>query len=209
LTNSTADTTSLLQLKSVVAQLDLKQQKYNRHCRGERDKHPTQRAQAYPVVDVPMEINAARVNAARNGSNKTQSDWLAAMHGRCFNCAGTTHSARDKDRCPANGKNCSYCGSFGHFKLGCQDKFLGLERMRRVTPQVRQIQPQQQQQRPQAPRTLWQPQQAQLLPPARGIRSATVEKVPEEEQRAQTMDLIVSQMVALQAQLAAMQQQGF
>jgi hypothetical protein len=34
-----------------------------------------------------------------------------------------------------------------------------------------------------------------------------VEEVPEEEQRAQTMDSIVSQMAALQAQLAAMQQQ--
>jgi hypothetical protein len=209
LTNSTVDTTSLPQLKSIVAQLDIKQQEYDRHCRGKRDKHPTQRTQTYPVVDVPMEIDAARVNAARNGSNKTRSDWLAAMRGRCFNCAGTTHLARDKDRCPANGKNCRYCGGFGHFELGCQDKFLGLERMRRVTPQVRQPQQQQQQQRPQAPRTLWQPQQAQPLPPARGIRSATVEEVPEEEQRAQTMDSIVSQMVALHAQLAAMQQQGF
>jgi hypothetical protein len=76
-----------------------------------------------------------------------------------------------------------------------------------MTPQVRQTPPQQQQQRPQAPRTLWQPQQAQPLSPARGIRSATVEEVPEEEQRAQTMDSIVSQMAALQAQLAAMQQQ--
>jgi hypothetical protein len=27
--------------------------------------------QTYPVVDVPMEIDAARVKAARNGSNKT------------------------------------------------------------------------------------------------------------------------------------------
>jgi hypothetical protein len=163
----------------------------------------------YLVVDVLMEIDAARVNVARNSSNKMQSDWLAAMHGRCFNCAGTTHSARNKDCCPANGKNCGYCGNFGHFELGCQDKFLGLERTRRMMPQVRQSQLQQQQQRPQAPRTLWQPQQAQLLPPARGIRSATVEEVPEEEQRAQTMDSIVSQMAALQAQLAAMQQQGF
>jgi hypothetical protein len=91
-----------------------------------------------------MEIDAARVNAARNGSNKTRSDWLAVMRGRCFNCAGTTHLARDKDRCPANGKNCGYCDGFGHFELGCQDKFLGLERMRRVTPQMRQMQPQQQ-----------------------------------------------------------------
>jgi hypothetical protein len=81
--------------------------------------------------------------------------------------------------------------------------------MRHVTPQVRQAQPQQQQQRSQAPRTLWQPQQAQPLPLARGIRSATVEEVPEEEQQAQTMDSIVLQMAALQAQLAAMQQQGF
>jgi hypothetical protein len=156
-----------------------------------------------------MEIDAARVNAARNGSNKTQSDWLAAMRRRCFNCAGTTHLAHNKDRCPANGKSCGYCGGFGHFELGCQDKFLGLERMRCVTPQVRQSQPQQQQPRPQAPRTLWQLQQAQPLPPAQGIRSATVEEVPEEEQQAQTMDSIVSQMAALQAQLAAMQQQGF
>jgi hypothetical protein len=156
-----------------------------------------------------MEINAARVNAAHNGSNKTRSDWLAAMRGHCFNCAGTTHSACNKDRCPVNGKNCGYCSGFGHFELGCQDKFLGLERMRRVTPQAHQLQPQQQQQRPQAPRTLWQPQQAQPLPPAQGIRSATVEKVPEKEQRAQTMDSIVSQMAALQAQLAAIQQQGF
>jgi hypothetical protein len=131
------------------------------------------------------------------------------MHGHCFNCASTTHSACNKDRCPANGKNCGYCGGFGHFELGCQDKFLGLERMRRVTPQVRQSQQQQQQQCPQAPRTLWQPQQAQPLPPAQGIRSATVEEVPEEEQQAQTMDSIVSQMAALQAQLAAIQQQGF
>jgi hypothetical protein len=90
LTNSTADTTSLPQLKSVVAQLDLKQQEYDRHRRGERDEHPMQRTQTYPVVDVPMEIDAARVNAARNGSNKTRSDWLAAMRRRCFNCAGTT-----------------------------------------------------------------------------------------------------------------------
>jgi hypothetical protein len=36
-----------------------------------------------------------------------------------------------------------------------------------------------------------------------------VEEVPEEEQQAQTMDSIVLQMVALQAQLAAMQQQDF
>jgi hypothetical protein len=78
-----------------------------------------------------------------------------------------------------------------------------------VTLQVRQLQLQQQQQCPQAPRTLWQPQQAQPLPPARGIRSATVEEVSEEEQRAQTMDSIVLQMAALQAQLAAMQQQSF
>jgi hypothetical protein len=154
LTNSTADTTSLPQLKSVVAQLDIKQQEYNRHRRGKRDEHPTQRVQTYLVVNVPMEIDAVCVNATCNGSNKTQSDWLAAMHGHCFNCAGTTHSARNKDRCPANGKNCGYCGGFGHFKLGCQDKFLGLERMRRMTPQVRQMQPQQQQQRPQAPRAL-------------------------------------------------------
>jgi hypothetical protein len=205
LANSTADTTSLPQLKSIVTQLDLKQQKYDRHRRGERNKHPTQRIQTYPVVDVPMEIDAARVNAAHNGSNKTRSDWPAAMRGRCFNCTGTTHSARDKDRCPANGKNCGYCGGFGHFELGCQDKFLSLKRMCRVTPQVRQAQPQPQQQRPQAPRTLWQPQQVQPLPPARGIRSATVEEVPEEEQQAQTMDSIVLQMAALQAQLAAMQ----
>jgi hypothetical protein len=156
-----------------------------------------------------MKIDVARVNAACNGSNKTQSNWLAAMRGRCFNCAGTTHSARDKDQCPANGKNCSYCGGFGHFELGCQDKFLGLERMRHVTPQVRKMQPQQQQQCPQVLRALWQRQQAQLLPSAQGIRSATVEEVPEKEQRAQTMDSIVSQMAALQAQLAAMQQQGF
>jgi hypothetical protein len=156
-----------------------------------------------------MEIDAARVNAARNGSNKMRSDWLAVMRGRCFNCAGTTHSACDKDRCPANGKNRGYCGGFGHFELGCQDKFLGLERMRCVTPQVCQSQLQQQQQRPRAPRTLWQPQQAQPLPPAQGIRSATVEKVLEEEQQAERMDSIVSQMAALQAQLAAMQQQGF
>jgi hypothetical protein len=81
--------------------------------------------------------------------------------------------------------------------------------MRRVTPQVRQTQQQQQQQRLQAPRTLWQPQQAQPLPPAQGIRSATVEEVPKEEQQAQTMDSIVSQMAALQAQLVVMQQQGF
>jgi hypothetical protein len=209
LTNSMADTITLPQLKSVVAQLNIKQQGYNRHRRGKRDEHPTQRVQMYPVVDIPMEIDAARVNAARNNSNKTQSDWLAAMRGRCFNCAGTTHPACNKDRCPANGKNCGYCGGFDHFKLGCQDKFLGLKRMRRVTPQGRQAQPQQQQQRPQASRILWQPQQAQPLPPAWGIRSATVEEVPEEEQRAQTMDLIVLQMAALQAQLAAMQQQGF
>jgi hypothetical protein len=209
LTNSTTDTTSLPQLKSVVAQLDLKQQEYDRHRRSKRNKRPTQRVQTYLVVDVPMEIDAARVNAARNGSNKTRSNWLAAMRGRCFNCAGTTHLARDKDRCPTNGKNCGYCGGFGHFKLGCQDKFLSLERMRRVTPQMRQMQLQWQQQCLQAPRTLWQPQQAQLLPLAQGIRSATVEEVPEEEQRAQTMDSIVSQMAALQAQLVAMQQQGF
>jgi hypothetical protein len=209
LTNSTADTTSLPQLKSVVAQLDLKQQEYDRHRRSKRDKHPTQCVQTYPVVDVPMKIDAARVNAARNSSNKTRSDWLAAMRGQCFNCAGTTHSVRDKDCCPANGKNCGYCGGFGHFELGCQDKFLGLKRMRCVTPQAHQLQPQQQQQRPQAPRTLWQPQQAQPLPPAQGIRSVTVEEVPEEEQRAQIMDSIVSQMAALQVQLAAMQQQGF
>jgi hypothetical protein len=136
-------------------------------------------------------------------------DWLAVMRGRCFNCAGTTHLARNKDRCPANGKNCGYCGGFGHFKLECQDKFLGLKRMRRVMLQVHQSQQQQQQQRPQAPRTLWQLQQAQPLPPAQGIRSATMEEVPEAEQRAQMMDLIVLQMAALQAQLAAMQQQGF
>jgi hypothetical protein len=171
-------------------------------CVSERSLH-------YTVVDVPMEIDAACVNVACNGSNKTQSDWLAAMRGCCLNCTGTTHSARNKDRCPANGKNCGYCGGFGHFKLRCQDKFLGLERMCHVTPQVRQIQPQQQQQRPQAPRTLWQLQQAQPLPLARGIRSAIVEEVPEEEQQAQTMDSIVSQMAALQAQLAAVQQQGF
>jgi hypothetical protein len=166
LTNSTADTTTLPQLKSIVAQLDLKQQEYDRHRRGKRDKHPTQRIQTYPVVDVPMEIDAARVNAACNGSNKMRSDWLAAMRGHCFNCAGTTHLARDKDRCHANGKNCGYCGGSGHFKLGCQDKFLGLKRMHRVTPQMCQSQPQQQQQHSQAPRTLWQPQQAQPLPPA-------------------------------------------
>jgi hypothetical protein len=209
LTNSTADTTTLLQLKSIIAQLDLKQQEYNRHRQSECDEHPTQRTQTYLVVDVPMEIDLACVNAARNGSNKMQSDWLAAMCGCCFNCAGTTHLARNKDCCPANGKNCGYCGGFGHFKLGCQDKFLSLERMRRVTPQVRQSQPQQQQQCSQAPRTLWQPQQAQPLPLARGIRSAMVKEVPEEEQRAQTMNLIMLQMAALQAQLAAMQQRGF
>jgi hypothetical protein len=180
LTNSTVDTTSLPQLKSVVAQLDLKQQEYNRHRRGKRDEHLTQCVQMYPVIDILMEIDAAHVNAARNGSNKTRSDWLAAMRGQCFNCAGTTHSARDKDRCPTNGKNCGYCSGFGHFELGCQDKFLGLERMRCVTPQMRQTQQQQQQQRLQAPRTLWQPQQAQPLPPSRGIRSATVGEVPEE-----------------------------
>jgi hypothetical protein len=156
-----------------------------------------------------MEIDTARVNAARNGSNKTRSNWLAAMRGRCFNCASTTHLARDKDRCSANGKNCEYCGGFGHFKLECQDKFLGLKRMHCVTPQVCQSQPQQQQQHPQVPRILWQPQQAQPLPLAQGIRSATVEEISEEEQRAQTMNSIVSQMAALQAQLAAMQQQGF
>jgi hypothetical protein len=209
LTNSTADIITLPQLKSVVAQLDLKQQEYDKHRRSERDKHSTQRVQTYPVINVLMEIDAAQVNATHNSSNKMRSNWLAAMRGRCFNCASTTHSAHNKDRCPANGKNCGYCGSFSHFKLGCQDKFLGLERMRRVTPQVRQLQQQQQQQHPQAPRTLWQPQQAQPLPPAQGIKSATVEEVPEEEQQAQTMDLIVSQMAALQAQLAAMQQQGF
>jgi hypothetical protein len=197
LTNSTADTITLPQLKSVVAQLNLKQQEYDRHHHGKRDEHPTQRVQTYPVVNVPMEIDAARVNAARNGSNKTQSNWLAAMHGQCFNCTGTTHSACNKDQCPANGKNCGYCSSFGHFELECQDKFLCLERMRRVTLQIRQSQPQKQQQRPQAPRTLWQPQQAQPLPPAQGIRSATEEEVPEEEQQAQTMDSIVSQMAAL------------
>jgi hypothetical protein len=36
-----------------------------------------------------------------------------------------------------------------------------------------------------------------------------VEEISEEEQRAQIMDLIVSQMAMLQAQLAALQQQGF
>jgi hypothetical protein len=158
LTNSTADTTDLPQLKSVVTQLNLKQQEYDRHRRGKHNEHPTQRIQTYSVVNVPMEIDAACVNAARNGSNKTQSNWLAAMCGHCFNCAGTTHLAHNKDRCPANGKNCGYCGGFGHFELGCQDKFLGLEKMRRMTPQVCQPQQQQQQQRPQAPRTLWQPQ---------------------------------------------------
>jgi hypothetical protein len=81
--------------------------------------------------------------------------------------------------------------------------------MRHMTPGVRQGQQQQQQQRPQAPRTLWQPQQAQLLLPAQGIRSATVEEVPEEEQQAQTMNSIMSQMETLQAQLVALQQQGF
>jgi hypothetical protein len=96
LTNSTADTTDLPQLKSVVAQLDLKQQEYDRHRRSKRNKHPTQRIQTYPVVNVPMEIDAAHVNAARNGSNKTQSDWLAAMRGRCFSCAGTTHLVRQR-----------------------------------------------------------------------------------------------------------------
>jgi hypothetical protein len=85
------------------------------------------------------------IDAARNSSNKTQSNWLAAMRGCCFNCAGTTHSAHDKDHCPANGKNCGYCSSFGHLELGCQDKFLGLERMRRMMLQVRQLQQQQQQ----------------------------------------------------------------
>jgi hypothetical protein len=138
-----ADTITLPQLKSVVAQLDIKQQEYDRHCRGECDKHPTQCIQTYPVVDVPMEIDAVCVNAARNGSNKTRSDWLAAMRGRCFNCAGTTHLVCDKDHCPANGTNCGYCGGFGPFELGCQDKFLGLKRMRHVTPQVCQLQPQQ------------------------------------------------------------------
>jgi hypothetical protein len=78
-----------------------------------------------------------------------------------------------------------------------------------VTPQMRQQQQQQQQQRPQTLRTLWQLQQAQPLSPARGIRSTTVEEVPKEEQQAHTMNSIVSQMVALQAQLAAMQQYGF
>jgi hypothetical protein len=131
------------------------------------------------------------------------------MCGRCFNCASTTHLTRNKDRCPANGKNCRYCGGFGHFKLGCQDKFLGLKRMRRMMPQMRQPQQQQQQQRLQAPRTLWQPQQVQPLPPAQGIRSVTVEEVPKEEQQAQAMNSIVLQMAVLQAQLAAMQQQGF
>jgi hypothetical protein len=199
LTKSTADTTDLPQLKSVIAQLNLKQKEYDRHCRGKCDKHPTQRVQMYPVVDVPMEINAARVNAACNGSNKTRSNWLAVMCRRCFNCAGTTHLACNKDCCLANGKNCGYCGGFGHFELGCQNKFLGLERMCRVTPQVCQGQLQQPQQCPQAPRTLWQPQQAQPLPPAQGIKSVTVEKVPEKEQQAQTMDSIVLQMAALQA----------
>jgi hypothetical protein len=137
LISSTADTTNLPQLKSVVAQLNLKQQEYNRHRQGKCNKHPTQCVQIYPVVDVLMEIDVAHVNAARNGSNKMQSNWHAAMRGRCFNCAGTTHSACNKDRCPANGKNCGYCGSFGHFELVCQDKFLGLKRMRRVTLQVR------------------------------------------------------------------------
>jgi hypothetical protein len=71
LTNSTADTTNLPQLKSVVAQLDLKLQEYNRHRHGEHDKHPSQCIQTYPVVNVPMEIDAAHVNAAHNSSNKT------------------------------------------------------------------------------------------------------------------------------------------
>jgi hypothetical protein len=119
LTSSTADTTNLPQLKSVVTQLDLKQQEYDRHHRGERNEHPAQCVQMYPVVDVPMEIDVACVNVAHNGSNKTQLDWLAAMQGRCFNCAGTTHLACNKDRCPANGKNCGYCGGFGHFELEC------------------------------------------------------------------------------------------
>jgi hypothetical protein len=79
LTNSTADTTTLPQLKGVVAQLDLKQQEYDRHCRGKHNEHPTQRVQMYPVVDVLMEIDAVCVNAACSGSNKTQSNWLAAM----------------------------------------------------------------------------------------------------------------------------------
>jgi hypothetical protein len=70
LTNSTADTTDLPQLKSVVAQLNLKQQEYNRHHRGGHNEHPTQRIQMYPVIYVPMEIDAARVNAAHNSSNK-------------------------------------------------------------------------------------------------------------------------------------------
>jgi hypothetical protein len=154
LTNSTVDTTGLGQLKRVIAQLNLQQQEYDCHRCGERNKHSTQHIETYPVVDILIKINAARVNAARNSFNKTCSDWLAAMHGRCFNCAGTTHSAPDKDRCPANGKNCGYYSGFGHFKLGCQDKFLGLERMLCVTPQVCQGQQQQQQERPQALRTL-------------------------------------------------------
>jgi hypothetical protein len=41
LTNSMADTTDLPQLKSIVAQLNLKQEEYNRHRHGKQDKHPT------------------------------------------------------------------------------------------------------------------------------------------------------------------------
>jgi hypothetical protein len=119
LINSMADTISLPQLKSVVTQLNLKQQQYNRHRHGKRNGHSTQRTQTYSVVGVSMEIDVAHVNAARNRFNKMWSNWLAAMRGHCFNCTGITHPAQDKDRCPANGKNCGYCGGFNHFELGC------------------------------------------------------------------------------------------
>jgi hypothetical protein len=142
LTNSTVHTTNLPQLKNIVAQLNLKQQEYNRHRHGKHNEHPTQCTQTYLVVNVSMEIDAARVNAACNGSNKTRSNWLVAMRGHCFNCAGTTHLVQDKDCCSANGKNCGYCGGFSHLKLGCQDKFLSLKRVHRIKPQVRQQQQQ-------------------------------------------------------------------
>ena len=135
------------------------------------------------------------------------------MSGKCYCCARTDHTSCDKEKCPAYGKNCSYCGQKNHFETGCQDKFLGLERGRGLRAEEPRVSHSSSSRSAQAPMTRsYLPLPRAPAPPPRGIRSARVEEIPDDEsamQAAAQLDTMVANMAALQAQIADLKAKGF
>lgn len=185
------------ELVEAVTKIDARIQKRNRQRKNKgSETHEDTRAPygQGSMETVPMDIDAARMGGQANAK---RDQWTKSLQGKCWGCGSPktrTHFNGSSDECKAKGKNCSHCGGRNHFSTVCADRFMGLEKFRRLKTGV-----------------------TDSNQPSTSIRAATLEVDDDgDEETARAMDAITIQMAhmakqqeALTKAMASLKAKGF